>query len=84
MCNNPARIHPLVEQIDGRAFASTPNTGEIQHDREIALQSQSLLQGEQIFAQYPFAQLEFAFCNFLSQFGCLEHNICHSPVCLGY
>ena len=71
-CDDPARIHPLVQQIDGFSFACTVDSLEDDDDREPCVR-QLPLRFEQLYPQRGNPRLVVLFGDRSSKFRRFEH-----------
>ncbi len=73
MGHDPARVHPLVQQVDGRTFTGTAHAREINDDRKLSLGLQPMLQVQQTLTQLELSLFELLLRDLDAQFGGLEH-----------
>ena len=69
----PARIHPLVEQVHALALAGAVHAAKKDDDRRSPILAQPALHVEQVLAQRRYLRFVVAAGNLSPQLGCFEH-----------
>src|SRR6185312_10413199 len=74
-----ARVHPFVEEVHGLALAGAIHPVYEDHDGEVALVEEPVLEPEEALAQLRLLALELGFRELVADLGGFEHGVSSSP-----